>query len=158
MTSWKAGPVVAAVALVLAGCGGGGGDGDGGDDGRLTKAELVEQANAICKASAEEGRKLGRPNLADPATAEDYFNRARDLAQRQQDDLDALVPPAAQADDLDALVSSLGEATTLLDELAAAGAAGDQAKIAELVQQLTPVSAEVDEAANALGTASCAAA
>jgi hypothetical protein len=134
-------------ALAVAGCGGGDG---------LDKKALADKANAICEKYSKQGEALGSPDLADPKKAEDYFSKATDLANKQQDELEALKP----ADDIKAdyakLTKATGDATGLLGDLAAAAKAADQKKGVELVQKLTPISAAVDEAAKKVGADSCA--
>lgn len=134
-------------ALVVAGCGGGGG---------LEKEALADKANAICEKFSKQGEALGSPDLADPKKAEDYFNKASDLANEQQDELEALKPAEAVKADYDALTKATGDATGLLTDLAAAAKDKDQKKGVELVQKLTPISAAVDEAATKIGADSCA--
>ena len=143
MTRWSA---AAAVAVALAGC---------GDDG-LDKEALADRANEICVKYAEQGRELGSPDLADPAQAEEYFGRASELAQQQQDELEALDPVEDLADEFDRLTAATAKATALLGDLAAAASDGDRARTTDLVQDLPPLSAEVDEAAGEIGAGSCA--
>lgn len=141
---------LAIAALVAAGCGGGG----GGDE--LSKADLAKQANAICAKYSKQGEDLGSPDLSDPKKAEDYFTKARDLASRQQDELEALKPASEVKADYEKLTKATGDATTLLGDLAKAAAAKDQQKGAELVNSLRPLSEEVDSAAKAVGADTCA--
>src|SRR3954465_7796712 len=138
---------LATASLVATGCGGGGG---------LSKKELADQANDICAKYSKEGQKLGSPDLSDPKKAEDYFNQATDLAQRQQDDLEGLDPADEVKADYEKLTKATGDATGLLSDLADAAKAQDQKKGVELVQKLTPISAAVDSAAKDIGATSCA--
>jgi hypothetical protein len=133
--------------LVAVGCGGGDG---------LSRKELASKANDICAKYSKEGQKLGSPDLADPKKAEDYFNKATDLAQEQQDELTALEPADSVKADYDKLTKATGDATALLSDLAAAAEAKDQEKGVELVQKLTPISEAVDTAAKDIGATSCA--
>jgi hypothetical protein len=134
-------------AVVVTGCGGGGG---------LSKKELADKANTICAKYSKEGQKLGSPDLSDPKAAEDYFNKATDLAQRQQDDLEGLNPADSVKAAYDKLTKATGDATGLLSDLAAAAKAKDQAKGVELVKKLEPISTAVDTAANDVGATACA--
>ena len=138
---------LACAALVAAGCGGGGG---------LSKQDLAKKANDICAKYSKEGQKLGSPDLSDPDKAEDYFNKAKDLAQRQQDELEGLDPADSVKADYDKLTKATGDATQLLSDLADAAKAKDQKKGVELVQKLTPISEAVDTAAKDIGATSCA--
>ena len=142
--------LAALAALVVAGCGGGGGGGE------LSKADLAKKANAICADYSKQGTSLGSPDLSDPAKAEDYIRKAQDLASKQQDELKALKPDSKVKPDYDKLLDATGQATDLLGQLADAAADKDQKKGAELVSKLTPLSADVDSAASAVGAKSCA--
>ena len=138
---------VVLAALAVAGC--------GGDDG-LSKAQLAKKANAICAKYSKEGQALGSPDLSDPEKAEDYFNRATDLANRQQKELEGLDPAESAQSDYAKLTKATQGATDLLADLASAAKAKDQERGVELVQRLTPLSAEVDSAAKEIGADSCA--
>lgn len=155
MRTLRVGLAVAA-AFAVAGCGGD--DGDGGDDGPLTKAQLSKQASAICKDYAEQGEDLGQPDFADPESAKAYFDKAADLARQQQDGLSGLEPGDAEQENFDKLVTASGAAVGVLEDLGAAVADNDREGIAELIQDLTNVSQDLDEAANAVGANACASA
>lgn len=144
----RTGAVLAA--LALAGCGG------GDDDEGLGKAALAKAADKICADYTQRGKDLGQPDLTDPAQAEDYFNKARDLTQEQQDELDALEPAEGVKKEYDAFLASSAKATKLLGDLAAAAKAKDQDKGVELANQLPSLSTEVNEAAEAVGAEACA--
>jgi hypothetical protein len=140
---------LACAALVAAGCGGGGG-------GELSKKALAKKANAICTKFSKEGEKLGSPDLSNPGKAADYFDKATALAQKQQDELEALKPASDVKADYGKLTKATGEATKLLGDLADAAKAKDQKKGVELIQKLTPISSQVDEAAKAVDATACA--
>ena len=141
--TWLAALVLAAV---LAGC---------GDDG-LDRAALAERANAICTKYAEQGRELGSPDLTDPTQAEEYFGRAEELARAQQEELEALDPAEDVGEDLDRLTAATAKAVELLADLHDAAEAEDRERGIELAQELTPLTAEVDAAAAAIGAEDCA--
>jgi molecular chaperone GrpE (heat shock protein) len=149
MKAMRRAAVAAVAALTVAGC--------GGDDG-LTKKEVATKANAICEKYAAEGKKLGQPDLTDPAKAEDYFNQAADLADKQQKELAALKPADSVKKQFDTLVSVSADATKLLGDLATASGKTDREAVAKLIQELTTVSENLDEAANDVGANSCASA
>jgi vacuolar-type H+-ATPase subunit I/STV1 len=136
----------ALAALAVAGC--------GGDEG-LKKADLAKKANAICKKYAEEGKKLGQPDLSDPAKAEEYFQKAADLAAKQQDELADLKPVDSLKSDYDKLVNVSQDATDLLGDLASAAGDKDREQGAKLIQDLTKTSQELDDAATAVGATDC---
>ena len=140
---------LACAALVVVGCGGGGGD-------ALSKSDLAKKANAICAKYSKEGEKLGSPDLSDPKKAEDYFSKAKDLAGRQQDELEGLTPADDVKADYEKLTNATGDATQLLSDLADAAQAKDQKKGVELVNKLQPISNAVNTAARDIGATSCA--
>lgn len=143
--TWFIGMIV--VGALAVGC--------GGDDG-LAEEQLAEQADAICVKFAQRGRELGRPDLADAQLAEEYFTRAADLARDQQEELEALEPADEVRSDYEALTTATAKAIGLLDDLAAASAAADEAERTRLVNELPRLRVEVDEAANAVGAQDCA--
>ena len=143
-------PAALLCALLVGACGGGDGDG-------LSKRELADKANAICAKYSKEGEKLGSPDLSDPAKAEEYFNKAEDLAQNQQDELEDLKPADDVKADYDKLTKATADATQLLADLAAAAKARDTQKRDELVVDLRPISQAVDDGAKAVGADDCAA-
>lgn len=118
--------VLSAAALVLAlsltACGGdddeGSDGGSGGASSDITKAEFVEQGNAICAAGNEELRVAAEPiDSSDQAAIEAY---ATDVLvpniRGQLDDLRDLGFPEADADVLE---STLAEADAVLDDVEA---------------------------------------
>jgi hypothetical protein len=148
--------LAAAATLAVAGCGGDDEGGGGGGD-ALSKSELVEEANAICAKYAKEGDALKPPeNIGDPSQAADFFDKANDIARRQQDDLEALTPAEDVKAQYDAMTRATGKATTLLADLTKAAESKDAEEGAKLLQDLQPVSDEVDKTARALGVTNCA--
>lgn len=158
MTTFRGVAAVLALVPVLAGCGGGGGNGGGGGaNAALDKAELAKRANAICSRYAKEGDALKAPkDITDPAQAKAFFDRAHDIAERQQSELLGLRPTAAARAQYRAMTKATGDATTLLEDLAVAAKARDARKGADLLRRLQPDSDAVDKAANALGATRCA--
>lgn len=135
-------------ALAVAGCG-------GGSDNALSKAELAKAANKICQKYAAEGQKLGQPELSDPAKAQEYFNKAADLAKKQEGELSDLDPASDVQADWDKLIKSSQDATKLLNDLASAAGSKDQEQGAKLIQDLTTVSQQLDDAASKVGATDC---
>jgi hypothetical protein len=155
MTAFRGVAAVLVLVPVLAGCGGGGGGG-GGDD-ALSKAELVKRANAICARYAKQGDALKAPSdITDPAQARRFFDRAHDIAEHQQRELEGLRPGGSAKAQYQALTKATGDATTLLEDLAVAAKARDAQKGASLLRRLQPDSDAVDKAANAIGATRCA--
>ena len=99
--------VAACAAMVLAGC--------GGSDG-LSRKDIAKKANAICAKYSKQGENLGSPDLTDPAKAEDYFGKAKDLTQKQQGELEDLKPAESVKADYKKMTDATGEVTTLLGD------------------------------------------
>src|SRR3954462_11700203 len=133
MTTFRGVAVGTILVLALAGCGGRG----GGGDGALSKAALVKRTNAICARYGKEGDRLAAPeDITDPAQARRFFDRAHDIAERQQRELEALRPAASAKARYAALTKATQDATTLLEDLAAAAKARDARKGASLLRRL----------------------
>jgi hypothetical protein len=142
--------LAAGLAVAAAGCGG------GGDDETLDKAALAKKANAICTKYAKEGRKIEAPkDINDADQAKAYFDKAHDVIQRQQDELEDLKPAAAVKDDYEAMTSAMRKALTLLADLADAAGSKDMAKGSELLQKVQPASDAVDKTVAAVGASAC---
>jgi hypothetical protein len=139
---------VGVAAFAAAGCG----SGDA-----LSRADLRAKANDICAKYSKEGDALKAPDdIGDPKQAQAFFDKAHDIAKRQQDDLEALTPADEVKDDYQALTKATGKATTLLGDLAQAAQDSDADKGARLLRRLQPDSKAVDEAAKAVGATRCA--
>jgi hypothetical protein len=120
---------------------------------KLSNADVAAAANAICKRYSEEGQKLGSPELSNAKATADYFDRARALAQEQQDELDDLNDRAGGA--LDDLTSATAKAVTLLGDLSDSARNGSSGLDTEVVQRLTSISEKVDRASRAVGADAC---
>jgi hypothetical protein len=139
--------LAACAALLVAGC--------GGSDG-LSRKDLAKKANAICAKYSKQGEGLGSPDLTDPAKAQTYFSKAKELTAKQQDELEGLDPAESVKADYKKMTDATGEVTTLLGDLADAAKAKDNKKGVSLIQKLTPLSAKVDSAATKVGADGCA--
>src|SRR4051812_25572789 len=142
---------------LLAGCGGGddksGSDsGSGGGSQSLTQAELVSQANKICRDgsakinekaqdiqqkvqqadSAEEQQKVVADVLEDTAKEYDPY-----LAQ-----LHDLKPPADIEDDWNKFLAGVDKAFDLIPDLADATRNGDRSKLQDLTDQFTQIAGD----------------
>jgi hypothetical protein len=138
----------ALLALAVAGCGGG-----GGDD-RLTKDELISQANAIC---LDYGRKVKA--LDDPRTLTDLSVYAKSAHQALADglaQLRKLHPPDELQTRYETWVAAGDRALERIDELQKAADKGDQAEIGRLVNAAQREDARNDRMAQQLGMTDCA--
>lgn len=140
--------LAAAVAVaVVAGCGGGG----GGD--RLTKAEYIAAADAICKATNDE---LGA--LPDPSSIEEVASLAEQAVSIEEDalaKLKELKPPEADQATIDEALGLLEQQVELGRQLGDAAKAGDGAKVQEIVGQIDPINQQANEIATQYGLVEC---
>jgi hypothetical protein len=134
------------VAALLAACGGGGGD-------RLTKAEYIVQADAICKQADGEIAALGDPKTL--AELAELADRAVAIGRAELSKLRALKPPRADEATLDQAYDLIGRQLDLAGQIAAAARAGDQAKIQALVEQGNPIGREARKIATDYGLKQC---
>jgi hypothetical protein len=142
--------VFAALLLIaVAGCGGG-----GGDD-RLTKDELMQQANAVCADYAGQLKALGNP----PQTLSGLATYARSAHGALADDLARLRklhPPAELEAKYDTWLAAGDRALARIDELGKAAAEGDQIEIRRLVNAAKTEDEQSDRLATELGMVECA--
>jgi hypothetical protein len=143
-----AGRIAAAVAvLALAACG-------GGDDGdQLTADEFRQQADAIC--GEFEGRldELGTPESLDDLQG--YVDDAVPILEEGTNRLDELPPPDELEEDWNRAMEVNREQLDNVRELQDAVADGDQARVAELLQQSDEAREESNQLAADLGLTEC---
>jgi hypothetical protein len=141
--------VAALLLIAAAGCGG-----EGGND-RLTKNELLQQANAICADYAGQLKALGDP----PQTLSGLATYARSAHGALADDLARLRklhPPAELQAKYDAWLAAGDRALSRIDELGKAAAKGDQIAIQRLVGAAKTEDEQSDRLATELGMSECA--
>jgi hypothetical protein len=139
--------LVASTALaVAAGCGG---DGD-----RLTREELVSEADAIC--ADYEGELEG---LAEPETLADFERLVQDakpIVENGIESLRALDPPEDLDDEFEEWISRNEENVDAIEDLQEAVADRDEQRIQEIVRQVDENEQEADELAAEIGLEDCA--
>jgi hypothetical protein len=139
--------LVASTALaVAAGCGG---DGD-----RLTREELVSEADAIC--ADYEGELEG---LAEPETLADFERLVQDakpIVENGIESLRALDPPEDLDDEFEEWISRNEENVDAIEDLQEAVADRDEQRIQEIVRQIDENEQEADELAAEIGLEDCA--
>lgn len=122
--------LAATSAMGLAACGGGG-------DKALSRADLVKKALAICKDANTASDKLTQPtNIADATQAAPYFKAVAKIGHDQHDKLKKLKPAGDVKADYESFLSEEQKALDLVDGIAAAAAAKDAAKGAQLLQEI----------------------
>lgn len=132
-------------ALGLAGCGG------GGDD-RLSRAEFVDRATAICARAEERIGELAEPGSVEELAA--YAREARTITKDGVADLRELAPPEELEAGFDRYLESADEVVGLLDELEQAADSGDEAESRRIAAEIG-ASADAQDAARAAGIAAC---
>jgi hypothetical protein len=137
-------------AVAVAGCGGGG----GGE--RLTQAEFVAQADAICGKYEARLDALGRPtNVAELGS---FADKALPIARDGREELGRLRPPEELEDTYDAWLEQGDEAIEIVERLRDAAEDGDQAEIQKIAQDAQRADAESNRLAGELGFEQCGAA
>lgn len=144
--------LLAAGALALPACGGDDED-DGGGGEALTKAQLVSQADAICR---DLNQKVDA--LPEPESVEDIETFAQDLLDTVEPavaDLKALVPPSEVEADYDRAMELLDNQVERTRELQEAGKEGDEAKVRSVIASGEKDDAEGDRIARKIGLKEC---
>jgi len=146
--------IVAVASLGLAACGSS--DDSSSDDGTLSRSELADKADAICKAGEDAAKTVTAPaNVADASDAEAYFAKIVPLHQTQTDDLAALKPDDEAKADWEAFMAAQQADQKLLDTILAKAKAKDASGQADL-QKLAPQGAKFSAAAKKIGADVCA--
>ncbi len=125
-------PVTVAL-LFAAGCG----------DEQLTRAEYVKQADAICKDSSAQQKRLGEPKSV--KDIERLADQTKPLVEEQLAKLRGLNAPDEVADDANAAYDLLEQQLPKIDQLKAAAKAND----VERIQQIATEAGKLDDRANA---------
>jgi hypothetical protein len=133
-----------AMGLAAAGC--------GGDD-RLTREQLVEEADATCADFDQRIEEIDEPES--PEDIEGYVQEIRPIVEEGTDELDALQPPEELEDEYDQWIQETRSAIDMLDELEEAAASGDEQRIQEVLQGAGEGGEEADRLAQELGFQEC---
>jgi hypothetical protein len=133
-----------AMGLAAAGC--------GGND-RLTREELVEEADATCADFDQRIEEIDEPES--PEDIERYVQEIRPIVEEGTDELDALQPPEELEDDYDQWIQETRSAIDMFDELEEAAASGDEERIQEVLQSAGEGGEDADRLAQELGFQEC---
>src|SRR5215207_4414804 len=134
--------VAALFILPLAACGGG-----------LSKSELVEKGDAICKRVNERVAKEPEPKNA--ADLEALAKKTVEISDPAIDDMEALEPPSELEDDFDKFVASLKQQRNLTKEIGDAAGAGDNAKIQAVAGEAQKAQEEYRKLSDKIGFKEC---
>ena len=137
---------VALLVLALAACSGG--------DGRLSKAEYTQQADAICTKYDAELAKLPAPQTIDALAT--MAVQAKTIAAEGAAKLRALEPPKELEKQADAWLALNDENVKDIESMRAAAAAGNRVKVQEIARDAQRNEAKADELARKLGLKACA--
>jgi hypothetical protein len=138
--------LVAAAALVAAGCGGGGNK-------PLSKAAYAAKADAICAAAQAKGKSL---DLSSTEKIASNGDEAKDILDELANKVDALDPPDELKDSAKSFVDGLRQEAGQFGDLTQAAKDGDTAKIQEIQGKLQSESAATSEDARFIGATGCA--
>lgn len=144
MTRWL---VLAVCAAAVTGCGGGG----GGE--RLSRAEFVAQADAICRKYEARLDALGQPTNV--AELRSFADKALPIARDGRDELDDLKPPEELEERYDAWLEQGDEAIGIVERLRDAAQEGDQAEIGRIAVDAQRTDAEANRLGRELGFEQC---
>jgi hypothetical protein len=139
--------LVAATALVAAGCGG------GGESEPLSKAEYAAKADKVCAAAQARGQNLDLSTTAKIAANGDEARAVLDELATKVDDLEE---PEELQDAAKSFVDGLKEEADQFGDMTQAAKDGDTAKIQEIQGKLQSESAATSEDARFLGATGCA--
>jgi ABC-type glycerol-3-phosphate transport system substrate-binding protein len=142
-------------ALALAACGGDGDDSGGGE--QLSKQEFIEQADAVCaeSADAEEAAQAKLESATDPEEAADAYEEFGDVARGVNEEINALGRPEGDEKLIDDLAAKQEQLVALVDDLAAAVRAEDQAEAEAVGTELNTLSEEAGKILDSYGFEVC---
>jgi hypothetical protein len=135
-----------ATVVVVAGCGG------GGD--RLSQEELVSEADAICTRFEERLDEVEEPQ--DVQDVERFADETRPIIEEGIDELRALEPPEELEGEYDEWIAMNEDALQVIDDLSEAAAAGDEARVQEVIEDAERREQEADNLAREIGLEECA--
>ena len=136
--------------VALAGCGGGGEDGD-----RLSRAEFISRADAICTEYEAKLDAVGQPSSLEGL--KDFADKALPIAREGRDKLGDLNPPEELEGDYDAWLEQGDEAIELVERLSDAAEDGDTAEIQKIAQDAERADTEANRLAGKIGFQQCGA-
>jgi hypothetical protein len=139
--------VVAALAVLAAGCGGGGGE-------RLSRDVFVKKADAVCREVTRKRRALPVPTSI--AGIPGYVDRALPLLDGARSDLRALRPPTELEDEVASWLDAIGQERDTLSDLRAAAKERNAPKVRAIGSKGTAIEQRARARARAIGLVDCA--
>lgn len=140
-----AGLLTASLAVGAAGCGG---------SSTLTHAQLVSQANAVCRTKNTQVAALGNPSTL--AGLQHALALGIPIAEQAETKLRALKPPASDAATFRDTLALDAQALAVDRQAEAAAGAGNVTSFRRFLQQATSISNQARAKASQLGLTDCA--
>jgi hypothetical protein len=137
--------LIGAMGLAAAGCG-------GGTD-RLSREDLIEEADATCAEFDQRVEEVDEPESLDDI--ERYVQEIRPIVEEGTDELDALEPPEELQDEYDDWIAATRSGVDRFDELEEAAASGDEQRIQEVLQGAGEGGDEANRLAQEIGLQEC---
>lgn len=134
-----------AMGLAAAGCG-------EGED-RLTREELIEQADATCADFDAQLEEIDEPTGLDDV--ERYVKEVRPVVEEGTNELAELEPPEELQDEYDDWIAAMRSSVDQFDELEEAAASGDEQRIQEVFESVGQGGDEADRLAEDIGFQEC---
>lgn len=134
-----------AMGLAAAGCG-------EGED-RLTREELIEQADATCADFDAQLEEIDEPTGLDDV--ERYVQEVRPVIEEGTNELAELEPPEELQDEYDDWIAAMRSSVDQFDELEEAAASGDEQRIQEVFESVGQGGDEADRLAEDIGFQEC---
>jgi hypothetical protein len=152
--------LVAAVAscLVLAACGGGdssssssgGSSSASSGGGTLSKSELIEQGEKICKEGSDKIDDLG-DTPSDPSQLQGYTDKLTNVINDTVSNMRELKPPPEVASDYNKLIDLMQKVGTDTVELTKAAKSADTTKLTQISKDLEKIATEGQDVAKRIG-------
>ena len=137
--------LVVVIAGLAAGCGG---------SGRLSKADYVKQADAICTKYNAKLKALARPTSISALPA--YVDKALPLARKGDDELRALEPPKDEEQSAKEWLDQNDSVVGSMERLRDAAKKGDRAGIQTALNEASSANQTANRLARQLGLRVCA--
>ena len=137
--------VVATLVVVAAGC--------GGDSDRLTRAEYVEAADAICREAQQRNMDLGEPGSLEEMVA--FLEKSQALSEEEFAKLEALNPPVADEAQVQRARELNRRLIAMMGDLRSALEAADETRSQEILDEANRMTLEADAIAADLGLVDC---
>ena len=143
----RASVLLAVAALALAGCGG------SSSGGRLSEAEFVKKADAVCAKYKKKINALPQPSSLSGVAG--YAQKAIDLTKQGRAELRALKPPSDLADTNAKWLANLDQTLVLAGELRDAAKQKDLAKVRTLAERGNRLDKQGNRLAAQMGMKAC---